>query len=218
MVGAEEAVADADHVGAAIVLVVADEDVQLGIEGHVVDVAQAGGEDVQVAAIGPAAEDAAAVEHQAVAFGARHVDAVIAQRQVEPAVVAGDHAVGAVEPGRVLLRRQPQTGQQVAAFIGHAGPFRIAQGGQERGVHHEQRAVVVGEALDGIEALGEDRRLVGVAIAVGVLDEADLIAAHDLGAEARSGNRPPRRSRPAVVRRKWRKGTRPADRRRTASP
>ena len=114
MIGAEEAVADADHVVAAVVLVVAHEDVQLLVEGDVVDVAQAGGEDVQVAAVGPAAQDAAAVEHQAIAFGPLDVAAVVAQGQVEPAVVPDDDAVGAVQPRRVLLGRQAQAGEQVA--------------------------------------------------------------------------------------------------------
>src|SRR5439155_14090376 len=48
VVGSEEAVAEADFVVAAVVLVVPDEDVELGVESHVVDVPQAGGKDMQV--------------------------------------------------------------------------------------------------------------------------------------------------------------------------
>src|SRR3954470_20424822 len=86
MVGPEEAVTDANLVIAAVVLVVADEDVQLGIEGDVVDVSQAGREHVQIAAIGAAAEDAVSLEDQPVPLGPPHVATVVAQGQVEPAV------------------------------------------------------------------------------------------------------------------------------------
>ena len=123
-------------------------------------------------------------EHQPIALGPRHVAAVVAQGQVEPAVVADDHAVGAVEPRRVLLGRQPQARQQVAPLFRHAVAVAVAEGREERRVHDEQGAVVVGEALDRVEAAREDRRLVGVAVAVGVLDEPDLVAADDLGPEA----------------------------------
>ena len=51
-------------------------------------------------------------------------------------------------------------------------------------MHHEQRAVVVGDALDGIETFGENRRLVGVAIAVGILDQPDFVAAGGIATEA----------------------------------
>ena len=55
MVGAEEAVADADLVVAAVVFVVAHEDVQLIVQGHVVDIPQMMAEDVQISPIRPAA-------------------------------------------------------------------------------------------------------------------------------------------------------------------
>ena len=64
VVGPEEAVTEADLVVAAVVLVVADEDVQVLVERDVVDVSQAGREDVQVASVRPAAEDAAALDNE----------------------------------------------------------------------------------------------------------------------------------------------------------
>ena len=51
-------------------------------------------------------------------------------------------------------------------------------------MHHEHSAVVISEALDGIESLGVNGRFVGVAVVVGVLDEANFIAADDFGPQA----------------------------------
>ncbi|MFO0964110.1 MAG: hypothetical protein U0793_00800 [Gemmataceae bacterium] len=181
VVGPEEAVADADLVVATVVLVVAHEDVEIGVEGDVVDVAQAAGEDVQVAAVGPATEDAAADQDEAVPFGPLDVAAMIAEGEVEPAVVPHDDAVGAVQPDRVRLGRQPQAGEEVLALVSLAVP---AQHGEERRVHDVDGAVVIANALDGVEAGGVDGGLVGVATAVGILDQADLIAADDLRPEA----------------------------------
>ena len=57
VIGALEAVANADHVVAAVVFVVAHEDVQRFIEGDVIDVSQAAGEDVQVGTVPAAAQN-----------------------------------------------------------------------------------------------------------------------------------------------------------------
>src|SRR5206468_3999107 len=103
-IGAEKTVTDAKLVGAAVVLVVADEDVQFVVERDVVNVSQAGGEHMQVAAVGPTTENAASVENQAISFGANDVAAVIAQGQVEPTVVSDRDAVGAVQPHGILFR------------------------------------------------------------------------------------------------------------------
>ena len=185
VIRAVEAVIDADQVVAAVVLVVAHEDVQLLVQRDVVDVPQAGREDVQVAPVGATAQDAAPVEHQAIAFGPRDVTAVVAEGQVEPAVMPDDHAVGAVEPRGVLLGRQPQARQQVAPVFRHTVAVAVADGREERGVHHEQGPVAEGEPLDRVETGRVDRRLVGVPVPVDVLDEPDLVAADDLGPEAR---------------------------------
>jgi hypothetical protein len=55
-------------------------------------------------AIRPAAKDAAALEHKPVSFGPLHVAAVIAQRQVQPAIVPGNDSIGAMQ----LEKRAPR--------------------------------------------------------------------------------------------------------------
>src|SRR5205807_2268221 len=97
MIGAEETVANTDFVGAAVVLVVADKYIQVLVEGYIVDIAQARGEDMQIAAVGPAAENAAAFQHQLVSLRTNHVAAAISDRQVQPTVMADNHAVGIVQ-------------------------------------------------------------------------------------------------------------------------
>src|SRR5262245_26296911 len=52
-------------------------------------------------------------------------------------------------------------------------------------MHDEQGAVMPGEALDGIEAVGKDRRLIGVAVATGIFGEADLASADNFSPQAR---------------------------------
>ncbi len=184
VVRAEEAVVGADHVGAAVVLVVADEDVQLVVQGDVVDVSQAARVDVEVRAIGPAAEDAAALEHQPVPLGALHVAPAIAQRQVEPPVVAHHNSVRAVEPIGRLLRLPAQPPEEIAPLVGDGVPVDVPERREERRVHGVDEALVIGEPLDRVETGREDRRAVGIAVAVRVLDEAHLVAPDDLRAQA----------------------------------
>jgi NADPH:quinone reductase-like Zn-dependent oxidoreductase len=114
VVGAHEAAVDADHVRAAVVLVVAHEDVEVLVEHDVVDVPESRGEDVQVAAVGAAAQDAPALEDEAIPFRPRDVAAAVAEREVEPPVVPGRDAVGAVQAVGALLGRPAQAGEEVA--------------------------------------------------------------------------------------------------------
>ena len=57
VIGSVEAVADTDHVIAAVVLVVPDEDVEFFIERDIVNVPQSAREHMQIAAVGTAAQD-----------------------------------------------------------------------------------------------------------------------------------------------------------------
>src|SRR5437867_13240585 len=41
-----------------------------------------------------------------------------------------------------------------------------------------------GESLNGIKSVGKDWRLIGIAVAIGVLNKADLTAADDFGPQA----------------------------------
>jgi len=81
----------------AVVAVVAGEKIQIRINGHVVNVARALGHDFQPGAVGPHPHDAAAVDLNGRAVLAHRVQsAVIAQRDVKPAVNAHAHAVASV--------------------------------------------------------------------------------------------------------------------------
>ena len=85
--------------------------------------------------------------------------------------------------GGVLLRRQPQPGDDVAALVGLAVAVGVAENRQEGGVHHVDRAAVILQPLDRVEPGRVHRGAVRVAVAVGVLGQADLIAANDLDTE-----------------------------------
>ena len=119
------------------------------------------------------------MQDQTISLGPRHVDSVISHRQVQPSVVPDDDAVGAMQPHLVLLRRQPQTIQQVATLIRHAVAVGVPQRREQRRVHHEHRAGVKGQSLDGIEAAGKESRFVGIAIAVAVGEESNFVMADD---------------------------------------
>jgi hypothetical protein len=82
------------------------------------------------------------------------------------------------------LGRQLQPGQQVLALVGLAVAVSVPQGAEIGRVHHVQGAVMVGEPLDRVEVAGENGGLVGVAVAVGVLDQADLVVARDRRAQS----------------------------------
>ncbi len=51
-------------------------------------------------------------------------------------------------------------------------------------MHREHLAVIEGKTLNGIEALGEESRFVGVPIAVGIFDQADFVPLNDLHSQS----------------------------------
>ena len=127
MIGAEKAVTQADLVGPSVILVVADEDVDFFVQRHVVNVAQPRREEVQVVAIGPAAQYAASFQHKLVSFRSHHVAAVIAEGKVKPTIMAHDDAIRVVQADLILLGRQSKPADQVATLVGFAGPLGVAQ-------------------------------------------------------------------------------------------
>ena len=82
LIGAVEAVANANHVVATVVLVVPSEDMQFVVQRDVVDVPQPVGEHVQIGAIGPAAQNPALLKQQSIALRSYYVATTIAQREI----------------------------------------------------------------------------------------------------------------------------------------
>ena len=100
------------HVPAvAVVRVVAREQVHERIDGDVVNVAQAAGDDFQLRAVGPHAGDAAAAKLQFAAILAGRLDeAVIADRDVDPAVDTHANAVrGVIGAAKLQIEADPLT-------------------------------------------------------------------------------------------------------------
>src|SRR5687768_15109330 len=116
---------DAEQIIAAVVLIVASEDVEVIVKSDVVDVSQPTREEMEAAPVWAASEDAAPLEPEPVSFRPCDVAAAVAKGQIEPAVIPGDHAVRAVEPIGRLLRGQTQTGQQVDSHIGDSVARRV---------------------------------------------------------------------------------------------
>src|SRR5262249_16912182 len=76
------------------------------------------------------------------------------------------------------------SGEQVNLLVRLAIAVTITNRGQVRSVHDIEGSAVERYTLDGIEARGEHRRPIGIAVAVGILCQADFAAANDLGAQA----------------------------------
>ena len=184
-------VEEADVPAAAVVGVAAGEAVEKGIERDVVDVARAGGVELEFGAVGPDARDAAAEQRDLGAVGAGGVvESKIADGDVDPAVDAHADAVrrmvGAAVVDRLGDADAPDEhggraiGNAVAVGViergqVHAGGLSV---GPEMRVQHVN-AGADGEQTAGIVDLGERRVPVGDAIAVGVdeFDDAALAGA-----------------------------------------
>src|SRR5207249_2194782 len=158
MVGPPETMIDPNLVVAAVVLVVTHEDVQFLVQRDVVDVAKSGCENVEVTPVTPATENAAALHHQQISLGPSNLATVVAQGEVKPAVMAGRHSIGTMQPPRVALRRQPQPAEQVSPLFSHTVPIVIAQCREQGRVHHKGGAVMKGQSLDRVQPAGVNRR------------------------------------------------------------
>ena len=136
---------------------------------------------MQVAPIGPATQDASAVEHQQITFWSSHFTAAITQGQIQPAIVPGDDPVGVVQPNLVLLRPQAEAFEEILSLVRLAVSIRVTQRGEIRRVHDEHGPVVVRQSLNRIEPIGPYRSTIGVAVAISVFDEPNLVALDDVG-------------------------------------
>ena len=107
MVGAKETVTDPNHIVAAIVLVVAYEDVELIVQGDFVDISQPSGEYMEVPSVQAATKYSAAAIVEAIPFRAVDDTAPIAKSQVQPTVVTDRNTIGAMQEIRVVFGSQP---------------------------------------------------------------------------------------------------------------
>jgi hypothetical protein len=87
---------------------------------------------MQVGAVWPATENAAALENEPISFRSGHITASISEREVKPAIVAQRHAVGAVQTIGGFLRRPAKSAENIATLIRHAVAVRVPQHCQER--------------------------------------------------------------------------------------
>ncbi|MEJ1972807.1 MAG: hypothetical protein WDM96_10200 [Lacunisphaera sp.] len=152
-------------------VVVAGEEVAVFVEEERLRVAQAGGEELEARAVGPAAEDGAHVGRvDRAAFLGFHVGAAVADRHVDAAVGPEDQAVE-IMAGEI--EAQAETAEQLGAG------FRLVVAGEfpERRDVGEPDIIVADQdagrdAVDGrAKVVGIDGGLVGHAVAVGVLEQ-----------------------------------------------
>ena len=159
-------------------VVVAGEEVAEVVEGEFLRVAEAGGEDFEVAAVGVAAEDGARIGVGDDAAGGFDMGAAVADGVVEFAVgseaeavevvaeITDAQAVAEVE-GLALVGATFAGGVLEQPEVGEVGEPDIAVAGEDVG----------GESVeDGVEAVGEDGGVVGMAVLVAVFEEADAVA------------------------------------------
>ena len=159
-------------------VVVDREQVAALVERQLLRVPQPGGEQLQLAAVGPAAQDGAGVEVRQHAVGRLDVQPAVADREVDAAVGPQAQAVQVVaEQGDVDAEARGQR----ALLVGLPVAVGVAQLPQ-RGDAGEEQPVAVphhaggGAVDDVVEALGEYARPIVDAVAVAVLDQADQFA------------------------------------------
>ena len=189
-------VEEADIPAAAIVGVAAREEIHERVDGDIVVVAGAGGEELEFGAVGADARDAAALERDLGAVGAGGVvETEIADGDVDPAINPHANAVGGVVGAPVVdglgdadafdedFRRTVGDAVAVGVFEHgevHAGGFAIgAVGGVQdvdAGANSEEAAGVVDGGEDGVR-VGD-----AVAVAVDEFHDAALAGAFAEGA------------------------------------
>ena len=170
-----ETLALTGHVG----VVVHAENVAEVVEGDLLHVAQAVGEDLEAAAVRFAAHDAAFVRViPAFALLAHHVRAFVANAPVDAAIGADAWAVHVVSRvGDV----HAETMRDDLPLVGDAVVIRIAQAHEIRRDGDVNPAFVIQDARrdagdDAVKTLGKDRHLVRCAIAIGVAKLVNALA------------------------------------------
>ena len=153
---------------AAVVRVVARENIQIRVDARIENVARAPAINFHVRAIGPDAHDAAATpaEHAAIrAHGLGETE--VAHGNINPAVDAHADAVGSVVRAALGDVIRADAVDEPLLFIGHAVAIGILVQCKKRRVQHPQFSVVVNEPARVVH-LGECVHLVRHAVAVGI--------------------------------------------------
>ena len=121
---------------AAVGVVVAGEEIAVLIECQLLRVAEPGGEDLQLGAVGVAAQDRAGVGNgERVAVDGRHVEPAVADAEIEPAIRARTAGRAGRGPGSRRGRRTPRAG----ALRRSARPSpSVSRSFQSQGMHAYQ--------------------------------------------------------------------------------
>src|SRR5262245_57980104 len=93
------------------------------------------------------------MQDKPIPFRPENITAAIAEREIKRAVVAGHHAVGAVQAIGGLLRRPAKPSEKIPTFVGHAIAIGVTQEREKWRVHNKDSSVVIGQSLDRIEAI-----------------------------------------------------------------
>ena len=118
------------------------------------------------------------------------VETRVADRLIDPAVEAEPHVA------RTGVRvAGPPAGEQDLADVGLVVAVGVLEEERVGGLGDDQAAVDVDHAGGDAQLVGEDRELVGLAVAVGILADLDPVAPLARGLHARWDSRPSRRSR-----------------------
>ena len=158
---------------AAVVGVVAGEQIEQRADRRAEDVAGAGAENFQSTAIRAETDHAAVAMLHLPAVGAGRLhETEIAARDVEPAVDAEAESVGRVI-GRTILEAERDAGDQRLLLVGLAVAVVVDEHADIRRMHHVEPVVVPHHAARGIDVLHEFGHLVGAAVLVCVAQPND---------------------------------------------
>ncbi len=171
---------DVDPAGAvaAVGVVLPREEASIVVERQLLRIAKAVGEDLQLRSVRLAAEDGPGVGHGEPRPLLRFdVEPAVADAEVEAAVRSHDqavHVVSAESDAHAVagVQRRPLVGLAVAVGVaelpevGDAGVEDVAAAGEDAGA---------GAALDAVEPVGEDGRLLEPAVAVAVLEKPQAV-------------------------------------------
>ena len=165
-------VVEAHVPAAAVVRVVAGEDVHQRADGDFEDVARAGGVDFEAGAIRTHTDDAATamLERFAIGAGGLH-EAEVATRDVKPAVDAETEAVRGVIGGAVLVTKGDVLHEDVL-LLRDAIVIGINELAEVRRMHEVEPVVIPHEPARGID-LAKDLRLIRAAIAIEIAQADD---------------------------------------------
>ena len=162
---------------AAVRVVVAGEQIAEVIECQLLRIAESGAEDLQLGAVQLTAKDRPLIGHVQLALLGRNRETAIPNGEIKPSVRADD------QPVHVMSAKgdsHPEAVVEINPFVRAAVSILVSKLPQfgDAGVEDfavDRQNTRSRPLFDGIEAVGEDSRFVGLAIAIGVLQQADAV-------------------------------------------